>query len=326
MTKLSIILPYYNGHNFIDEALEGLFSQDFQDFKILIFDDGSVPAFESDRLGRAGFDETRWQLIRSETNKGAGHAREILLKAVKTDYFAFHDADDVSQISRFSRQIAYLDSHSDIDGVGCGIAYIDHQGRVLRRETYPEQSYINGSLHGCCASYLMRSAVLKRQNPQRSVHPNCAEDLAFFDVLKESCELRNMTDILYFYRQHQDQNTQSPTYPYYFLASLLARRGYLDVDQCEMICQMHDLNQIRPLLYSKLQAAGSHLDNIDVGRLAAATLITDVIKKRISFIKAIQLMAGLPRSTLRALRTWIQDAVGRRFLYLKRSGLNSNSN
>ena len=92
MTHLvSVIIPAHNRAETIRRSLESVRKQSFQDFEIIVVDDGS-----SDNTASVvqSFAEDRIRLLRHETNLGAGPARNTGMQAAEGQYLAWLDSDD----------------------------------------------------------------------------------------------------------------------------------------------------------------------------------------------------------------------------------------
>ena len=90
MTKISVILPVFNGERFIAKAIESVLDQSLKDFELIIVDDGST---DSTREVIDSFDDERIILI-SQPNQGPGQARNSGLEVASGEYVMFLDADD----------------------------------------------------------------------------------------------------------------------------------------------------------------------------------------------------------------------------------------
>jgi len=90
--KISIIMPCYNEATRISQSVASVFQQSFTDFELIIVDDGSADN-SLDMLAQlsAKYPDLRYF---SQTNKGAGPARNRGLTEAKGEYIAFLDADD----------------------------------------------------------------------------------------------------------------------------------------------------------------------------------------------------------------------------------------
>lgn len=90
MPFLSIIIPVYNKERFLQKTLQSVLDQTFNDFEIIIVDDGSTDA---SKLVINQFSDARIHYFHQE-NSGAAAARNLGISKATSDYLAFLDADD----------------------------------------------------------------------------------------------------------------------------------------------------------------------------------------------------------------------------------------
>lgn len=114
MPTVSVIIPSYNHEKFVAEAIQSVLDQTYQDFEIIITDDGS-----SDQTVNLikQFKDPRIQLFCFEKNQGACIAANNCLKHAKGKYIAMLSSDDVFLPEKLAKQVAYLQSHSDCAAV-----------------------------------------------------------------------------------------------------------------------------------------------------------------------------------------------------------------
>lgn len=89
--KISIVIPVYNGEQYIHRAIEGVLEQTFKDWELLLIDDGSLD-------GTAAIcDEYAGERIRviHQKNSGVSAARNVGITLASGEYIAFIDADDI---------------------------------------------------------------------------------------------------------------------------------------------------------------------------------------------------------------------------------------
>ena len=86
----SVIIPLYNKEKYIEKTIKSVLNQLFNDFEIIIVDDGS-----SDKSLNivSEFNSPKIKIIK-QSNKGAGAARNLGIYHAKADYIALLDADD----------------------------------------------------------------------------------------------------------------------------------------------------------------------------------------------------------------------------------------
>lgn len=88
--KFSVVIPVYNKEKQIGETLRSVLEQSYQNFEIIIINDGSTD--DSEEVIKQ-FEDERIRYLKQK-NKGAGAARNAGIQEAKTDFIAFLDADD----------------------------------------------------------------------------------------------------------------------------------------------------------------------------------------------------------------------------------------
>lgn len=110
--SVSVILPVYNGADYIKEALQSIFSQGYPSIEVIVIDDGSTDDLHSSlKLYR-----DQIVFFRQE-NKGPASARNLGLEAAQGDIIAFADADDVWPKMKLKKQLEILKSDKELDVV-----------------------------------------------------------------------------------------------------------------------------------------------------------------------------------------------------------------
>ena len=104
--RVSVIVPVFNRAGSIPRALESVAAQTFQDYEIIVVDDGSTDG-SADVVERLGL--ARVRLIRSPQNRGAAAARNIGISAASGQWIAFLDSDDFWAPDKLAHQLAALE-------------------------------------------------------------------------------------------------------------------------------------------------------------------------------------------------------------------------
>lgn len=123
---VSVIIPFYNGEQFISSALDSVFSQTFKDYEVIIVDDGSS-------LDSVSCLSSRKQSIRyiRQNNSGVASARNNGIQHSNGEYIAFLDQDDIWLPEKLSLQVNYLESNHEVALVHSAISFIDVDGALL---------------------------------------------------------------------------------------------------------------------------------------------------------------------------------------------------
>ena len=132
--KLSVIIASYNHQDYISETLRSLEEQTFGDFEIIIVDDGS-----SDKTVEIAKSAQSRAQIYTQKNQGVVAARNRGVSLAKGKYICFVDSDDVVLPERFAKQVALLDSDSELGLVFNDALIIDSKGDKIGKfsDVYP---------------------------------------------------------------------------------------------------------------------------------------------------------------------------------------------
>lgn len=114
---LSVVMGCYNNENTISDSINSILNQTFSDFEFIIIDDCSTDNTVSIIKS---FNDKRINLIINDTNKGLGFSLNLGVNLSRGKYIARMDADDISVLSRFQKQINYLEHHPNIICLGTG--------------------------------------------------------------------------------------------------------------------------------------------------------------------------------------------------------------
>ena len=106
MTTISIIIPTYNAGQYIKEALDSVFAQSFQDFEVIIVDDGST---DDTTQKVKTLSDPRILYVYKE-NQGPAAARNYGLNLARGEYIAFLDVDDLWQPHKLEMHVDLMRS------------------------------------------------------------------------------------------------------------------------------------------------------------------------------------------------------------------------
>lgn len=117
---VSVVIPAYNREKFIKSAIQSVLSQTFQNFEIIVIDDGSVDnTFKIVSL--LAERDNRIRCIQHETNNGAQVARKKGVDLANGEFIAFLDSDDEWYADKLQKQVeAFGILPSSVGVVHCG--------------------------------------------------------------------------------------------------------------------------------------------------------------------------------------------------------------
>lgn len=170
--NVSVIIPTYNYGRFIERAIRSVLNQTYQDYEIIVVDDGSTDNTE-DVVKRIGNDRIRY--INHVTNKGGNAARNSGIRAATGEYIAFLDSDDEWLPEKLDKQIHLFANSAEMVGlIYTGLNVIDvTNNKPLYQELPESRGHIfNLLLTGNYITGGGSSAMIKRE---------CFESVGFFD-------------------------------------------------------------------------------------------------------------------------------------------------
>ncbi len=127
MPQVSVVIPAYNAARYLGQAIDSVLQQSFQDFEVIIVDDGSTD--ETASIVQSFADPRVHYLY--QDNQERSRARNRGVSASTGEYIAFIDADDYFYPQKLAWQVAALNANLDIGLVAGGLAWVDDAGKEL---------------------------------------------------------------------------------------------------------------------------------------------------------------------------------------------------
>lgn len=110
--RVSVITHFLNSKEFFREALDSVLAQSYQEWELLLVDDGSTDGSTDIALGyeREHAGKVRYLHHPGRENRGMSASRNLGVERARGEYIAFLDADDVWLPEKLTRQVSILDS------------------------------------------------------------------------------------------------------------------------------------------------------------------------------------------------------------------------
>ncbi len=135
--EVSILLPIYNGAEFLRRAIDSLLVQTFTNFELIILNDGStdcsqaiIDSYADPRIVRIGHDNMG---LHRTLNKG--------LRLARGRYICRMDQDDIAAPDRLELQVRFLESHPEVSLVGSTSWLANVGGKIERIASYAFADY-----------------------------------------------------------------------------------------------------------------------------------------------------------------------------------------
>ena len=158
---VSIIIPVYNGSNFLKEAIESAINQTYKNIEIIVVNDGSNDENATERIALSYGEKIRY--IYKE-NGGVSSALNIGIKNMRGEYFSWLSHDDLYKLDKIEKQVEQLALYNNYDAiVYCNLEQIDKNSACISKATIEKNLNLGvnsgndaikatiprGSLYGC---------------------------------------------------------------------------------------------------------------------------------------------------------------------------------
>ena len=196
MPEISVIIPCYNQGEYIDEAVESVLNQSYQDFEIVIINDGSTDEFTIHLLSH--YEKRKTRVIHSP-NRGLANARNAAIMEAEGKFILPLDADDKIGSEYLKKAFDLLSRD-----VNSGIVYCEAELFGDRKGSWnlPEYSLDRMLLD----NLIFASALFRKQDWQKvgGYNPNmkCGwEDWDFWlSIIELGRKVYRIPEELFYYR------------------------------------------------------------------------------------------------------------------------------
>lgn len=170
MTKISVIVPFYNTEDYIEKCLNSLINQTFKDIEIILIDDGST---DNSLLIAKNFQQkdSRIKIIEQE-HKKQGAARNAGMKIATGKYIGFVDSDDWIDLDYYEKLYNTAKKYDSDIAIATNIR-IGHGKTKKRLNITEEKLYIstedkfkicNQFINECPTNKIYRAELLRNNN------------------------------------------------------------------------------------------------------------------------------------------------------------------
>lgn len=128
---VSVLVPCFNHELYIEECINSILSQDYDNFEVIVVNDGSTDS-SAERI-EALRQIHGFQFYHQE-NQGVSAALNNALSHARGEFVITHDSDDVMLAGRLRRQVAYMQEHPEVGLLGASVIYIDSTGKPIKNK------------------------------------------------------------------------------------------------------------------------------------------------------------------------------------------------
>ena len=309
--KVSIVIPVYNGANYVAEAIESALAQTYKNLEIIVVNDGSKDNGATDAAVKPYIDRI---VYISKENGGVSSALNTGIKAMTGDYFSWLSHDDLYAPEKIEKQVALIQTANDI--VLCSgdlfdenkkpIKYIVKtiEGRLNGRQLY--QHNINGySLNGL-GFLIPKQAFIECGGFDESMRYLQDYDQWLRIMMRDKYTFVCHRDILVHTRIHLGQQTNTIPHVFYTDQEKMAVKHINIIRQDS---EIKDKNAL-VLLYYKAFAQ----DQNRVGLKAASEYLIEngYSRTKLTAVRLPYQLKGFVKSSARCIINMIFKAKGER--------------
>ncbi len=218
-SKIDILLATYNGEKYLEEQLDSILNQTYENFRLLISDDGSKDNTRK-ILEKYSKKDNRIILFFQEKNLGVIKNFEFLLRKVENKYYMFSDQDDIWKKNKIEKSIIKLEEtnsdlvYSDLEVVDENLniiykSYWKLKGIYKKIKKYNnfKSLYLNNFVTGC--TIIAKSEQIKDVLPLPNTSKYILHDYWIALIISQKGKITYIEEPLIKYRQHKNNKIGS---------------------------------------------------------------------------------------------------------------------
>jgi glycosyltransferase involved in cell wall biosynthesis len=213
---VSVIIPVYNGQNYLEEAIRSCIKQSYKNIEIVVVDDGSYDKTEG-IVKELMSEDTRVIYFRKE-NGGVGSALNYGLEKIHGDYFTWLSHDDRYNVNKIKVQLREAQKYLDNTILHCNYSLIDENSKNINQinvlnnnflglEKNPLYALYQSSINGCCL-FIPRS-IFSREEFRFNENLLTTQDYDLWYRIFQKTNLVHLNQNLVDYRVHEKQDSRT---------------------------------------------------------------------------------------------------------------------
>ncbi|QHG19441.1 CHAT domain-containing protein [Nostoc sp. ATCC 53789] len=236
---ISIVIVNYNRESYLGVAIASVLAQTWQDFELLIWDDGSTDG--SVAIANAYAQQDRRVRVVEAQHQGVSAACKIAIAQTSGSYIGIVDSDDILAPTALAQTATVLNRHPETGFVYTDYLNIDEKSQVIG---YGHRCDIPYSPEGLLVNFMTFHFRLMRRSAYDQVGGvnksfRCAEDYDLCLRLSEVAQVRRVEEPLYLYRNHSQsisvtRKSEQILWSQKAIAQALWRRGLAEKLQIDV--------------------------------------------------------------------------------------------
>ena len=201
-------MPVYNGATYLNEAIDSILNQTFNNFEFIIIDDAST----DDSLGIIkSYDSSRIRLVENKNNVGQSVTLNKGISLARGKYIARMDQDDISMPERLKKKFEFMENNSDIDICGSWVELMGKYDGIVELETDSERIKINllTNQNFSHPTVMIRKSTLVDYDLNYNPTFAIGNDWDLWVRMFEYCSFANLPEPLLKFRMHDKQYSKT---------------------------------------------------------------------------------------------------------------------
>lgn len=206
--RISVVINTYNGGSVIEETINSILSQTYQNFEIVVVDDCSSDR-TVEKVRKLG--DSRIRIYVNDKNRGAAYSAQRGVDFSRGEYIAKSDQDDISYPRRLEKQLHYMEAHPDI--FICGAYHELYYNNSVRKDSVDlkitRSKEFKYALLFDYICFLHSTFFFRRQEAnEKGIKYNkftFSEDYSFITQSAIKANIGVLPEVLVGYRIHEEQ-------------------------------------------------------------------------------------------------------------------------
>jgi len=216
---VSIIIPVYNGANYLERSIRSSLLQTYQNIEVIVVDDGSNDRGKTKKIALS-FDDKRLRYFYKE-NGGVSSALNVGINKAKGKYICWLSHDDILPLKKIEEQLAFIEQENDpfLIPYSKNIVIDEHNRKAKLRKQFIYKVSKNGGvrpsdyfkLKNIIFSSLLVPTDYLKKHKFRTELTYSQDVFALFEMLKNGYKLKYSKYGSVFYRVHSEQGSFTRT-------------------------------------------------------------------------------------------------------------------
>lgn len=215
--RFSVLIPVYNVEKYISSCIESVLTQSYQDYEIILVDDGSTDGSGSICLEYRDRNPDLIQVYRQE-NRGLLIARRTTIDKARGDYCICLDADDMlhpkaletinkvicqTGVDIVMYQASHKEDYTDKVFSGAWVPSEQEGMRTISIHEFRRMLATSWDAHSMWGKAIKTTCVRQGSDYSEYGYLHMSEDwLQMAEIADQDITIAAITDVLYFYRQN----------------------------------------------------------------------------------------------------------------------------